>query len=124
MTVRFNPITPFRHARNPRSKTVHPILSMTILHVTDLHLEPRWFEWLITSAPRHIHEPESWFEQKDGVLFVNPGATEGGRFPNHVLFDLETFTLRRVTDSAVGARCEIASWPPPARESEEGLVHA
>ncbi len=84
---------------------------------------------LARHAPRvvlcgHIHEPESWFEQKDGVLFINPGSTGSGRFPNHVLFDLETFTLRRVADSAAGARCEVASWPPFARESEEGLVHA
>lgn len=26
---------------------------MTILHVTDLHLHPRWFEWLADRAPEH-----------------------------------------------------------------------
>jgi len=26
---------------------------MTLLHVTDLHLHPRWFEWLAESAPAH-----------------------------------------------------------------------
>lgn len=35
-----------RRARNPGP-------AMTILHVTDLHFNPRWFHWLLHQAPAH-----------------------------------------------------------------------
>ncbi len=72
----------------------------------------------------HIHEPSSWIEQKDGVIYLNPGSVSRGRFPNHILFETESATARRVSDSVAGARCEVARWARPFSEAGRELVHA
>lgn len=59
----------------------------------------------------HIHEPATWFERRDGVVYINPGSAPHGRFPNHALIDWERGMARRVSDGVHGARCEVGTWP-------------
>lgn len=58
-----------------------------------------------------VHEPASWFDYRDGVMYLNPGRTEGARFPNYIRFDTASRDARRVLDSPIGARSEAARWP-------------
>lgn len=91
--------------------------------------DPDLNESVLRFGPRvvlcgHVHEPSSWFEQQDGVMYLNPGSVNQGRFPNHILFDTDSFTAHRVTDSVAGARCEIATWKPMSRDERREFAHA
>jgi Icc-related predicted phosphoesterase len=71
-----------------------------------------------------VHEPASWFERRDGVMYLNPGRTHGARFPNFIRFDTAMHDARLVLDSAIGARSEAARWSASFAESGEELVVA
>lgn len=71
-----------------------------------------------------VHEPVSWFDQRDGVMYLNPGHTRGARFPNYILFDTETHHARLVLDSPIGARSEAARWTDTLPGPAAGLVVA
>lgn len=73
----------------------------------------------------HIHDPVSWFESRDDVMFLNPGSVPDGRFPNHILLDGASCTARRVTATATGGGCsETVTWSRSARTSERSLIPA
>jgi predicted phosphodiesterase len=71
-----------------------------------------------------VHEPVSWFERRDGIMYVNPGRTEGARFPNYIRFDTATHDACLVLDSAIGARSETARWGATFAAADAGLVVA
>lgn len=71
-----------------------------------------------------VHEPVSWFERRDGVMYLNPGHTSGARFPNYILFDTKTHHARIVLDSPIGARSEAARWSAAFPGSDVELVLA
>ena len=68
-----------------------------------------------------VHEPISWFERRDGVMYLNPGRTEGARFPNYIRFDTTTNDARLVLDSPIGARSEAARWACAFAEQDAEL---
>lgn len=70
----------------------------------------------------HIHDPATWFERRDGIVHINPGSAEHGRFPNHVIVDWDRRTAHRVCDSMPGAHCEVATWPAPHEQSANTLL--
>lgn len=71
-----------------------------------------------------VHEPVSWFERRDGVMYLNPGHTDGARFPNYIRFDTATHDARLVLDSPIGARSEAARWATSFAKRDAGLVVA
>jgi Icc-related predicted phosphoesterase len=71
-----------------------------------------------------VHEPVSWFERRDGIMYLNPGHTNGARFPNYIRFDTTTHDARLVLDSPIGARSEAARWAASFADPSAGLVVA
>lgn len=71
-----------------------------------------------------VHQPESWCECREGVLYLNPGHTRGARFPNHIVFDTDTHHARLVLDSPCGARSEAARWADASADPDVELVVA
>lgn len=71
-----------------------------------------------------VHEPASWFERQDGVMYLNPGCLRTARFPNHILLDTESFEARRVVDCALGAHSETARWTATFDDPTEQLAIA
>lgn len=57
-----------------------------------------------------VHEPASWFEQRDGVMYLNPGCLRAARFPSHILLDTESLEACRVIDTVLGAHSAQARW--------------
>ncbi len=72
----------------------------------------------------HIHDPESWFTQDDGVVYLNPGCARSSRIPNHILINLERATCSRVAESPIGAFTETMRWDPATFDAEESLLSA
>ena len=59
----------------------------------------------------HVHDPTRWHEFMGDSVVFNPGANPHGRFPNHLLLDLETGEACRYTDRLHGAFSERVQVP-------------
>jgi predicted phosphodiesterase len=67
-------------------------------------------------APRlvftgHVHQPRHWRELRDGTLFLNPGRSEEGSFPNHILVETQGMGCRFI--SATREETFAARLPAP-----------
>lgn len=82
----------------------------------------RWKPKLVLCG--RVHQPASWFERCDGVMYLNPGCLRTARFPGHILIDTETFEACRVVDSAVGAHSQTARWAAVFDDLSEHLAIA
>src|SRR5690606_10279511 len=59
----------------------------------------------------HVHDPTKWHEFMGDSVIFNPGANPHGRFPNHLLLDLETGEAVRYTDRLHGTFSERVHTP-------------
>jgi hypothetical protein len=93
---------------------------MIILHVTDLHLNERWFRWLAESAP-----PSDLLCISGDLLdrdSPEPHLDQVGLVAEWLRASTHDACL--VLDSAIGARSEVARWAATFAAPEAGLVVA
>jgi Icc-related predicted phosphoesterase len=69
-------------------------------------------------APRlvlsgHVHRPVRWRQHRDATLFLNPGRSPGGTFPNHILVRTDDLSCRLIrADHEGGEDLELPRLEP------------